>query len=174
MGFNILICDDSALARKMARSNLPDGFALTSKSFWYFFEHRRNSVGKLVWRDVGVVRRRRALEPHAQYGRTVFQERLRRPVHAVHEPTVGAQNDGIAQIRIPHETEMLDNPAAGRRDSRACEPVILVQLPDGFQRRLPRLDACGETYQTMHVPGIKSVRARSEVVLFSHNDVLGR
>ncbi|HAG30035.1 MAG TPA: response regulator, partial [Alteromonas macleodii] len=29
MGFNILICDDSALARKMARSNLPDGFAET-------------------------------------------------------------------------------------------------------------------------------------------------
>ena len=27
MGFNILICDDSALARKMARSNLPSGFA---------------------------------------------------------------------------------------------------------------------------------------------------
>ena len=29
MGFNILICDDSALARKMARSNLPTGFAET-------------------------------------------------------------------------------------------------------------------------------------------------
>jgi len=29
MGFNILICDDSSLARKMARSNLPDGFAET-------------------------------------------------------------------------------------------------------------------------------------------------
>lgn len=27
MSFNILICDDSALARKMARRNLPDGFA---------------------------------------------------------------------------------------------------------------------------------------------------
>jgi CheY-like chemotaxis protein len=27
MGFNILICDDSALARKMARRNLPEGFA---------------------------------------------------------------------------------------------------------------------------------------------------
>ena len=29
MGFNILVCDDSALARKMARSNLPTGFAET-------------------------------------------------------------------------------------------------------------------------------------------------
>lgn len=29
MGFNILICDDSALARKMARRNLPEGFAET-------------------------------------------------------------------------------------------------------------------------------------------------
>lgn len=29
MGFNILICDDSSLARKMARNNLPDGFAET-------------------------------------------------------------------------------------------------------------------------------------------------
>jgi len=29
MGFNILICDDSALARKMAKNNLPDGFAET-------------------------------------------------------------------------------------------------------------------------------------------------
>lgn len=29
MSFNILICDDSALARKMARRNLPDGFAET-------------------------------------------------------------------------------------------------------------------------------------------------
>ncbi|WP_338518575.1 response regulator [Alteromonas gracilis] len=27
MGFNILICDDSALARKMAKRNLPQGFA---------------------------------------------------------------------------------------------------------------------------------------------------
>ena len=27
MSFNILICDDSALARKMARRNLPDGLA---------------------------------------------------------------------------------------------------------------------------------------------------
>lgn len=27
MSFNILICDDSALARTMARRNLPDGFA---------------------------------------------------------------------------------------------------------------------------------------------------
>lgn len=29
MGFNVLICDDSSLARKMARNNLPDGFADT-------------------------------------------------------------------------------------------------------------------------------------------------
>ncbi|WP_333973323.1 response regulator [Alteromonas mediterranea] len=29
MGFNILVCDDSALARKMARSILPTGFAET-------------------------------------------------------------------------------------------------------------------------------------------------
>ena len=27
MGFNILVCDDSALARKMARRSLPKGFA---------------------------------------------------------------------------------------------------------------------------------------------------
>lgn len=29
MGFNVLVCDDSALARKMAKKNLPDGFAET-------------------------------------------------------------------------------------------------------------------------------------------------
>ncbi len=29
MGFNVLVCDDSALARKMAKNNLPDGFAET-------------------------------------------------------------------------------------------------------------------------------------------------
>lgn len=29
MGFNVLVCDDSALARKMAKNNLPAGFAET-------------------------------------------------------------------------------------------------------------------------------------------------
>ena len=76
-------------------------------------------------------------ELHGRDRREMEQEGLSDAVLAVHQPPIGGQDDGIAQVGLHDAPSVLGDRTVGRW-GRLPEPAVLVELGNTIEVRLNR------------------------------------
>jgi hypothetical protein len=108
------------------------------------------------------------LEPHGTDRGSSFEKGSGNPVHAIHHPSIGSEDDRKPGIHFSDPTHMVHHSADGWIAESATEPVVRVHFSDGSEGHLDHGEFPTEFDQPVDIPGIQSVLAGPKVVLLAH------
>jgi hypothetical protein len=108
-------------------------------------------------------------QPHGLDCRAAFEEGASDPVHSIHDPAVGSQDDRMGGVDFHDKADVIHNvPDSGPLE--LIEPVHRVDLVDVGEGYLLDREVAGQPDQAIDVPGVCALLAGPEVVLLAHGD----
>ncbi len=121
----------------------------------------------MVWLNAYVIRRWVDRKAYGMHVCAAQPQRLRYPVHAVHQAAVGAKDDGPFQAAFIHQFDVLHNSPRCGRITFVAEPVWLVQFSDGVERHLMHGQCllAHKPDQPVHIPRPQALGAGAKMVL---------
>lgn len=129
-------------------------------------------VREIVGVTVSVIGWKRPFELNSSDGFLPFQQSTSDPVHAVHHPSVMAEDDGIGQVDFLNEPHMVDHASHSRTVGLVVKPVDRVHLPYRGELHLSDWEISAEFDQPVDIPGVETVISGPEVILLPHRHSL--
>ena len=112
------------------------------------------SVGQIPWRIVLEVRLGLRLESHRSDHWPSFEQCSGNPMHTVHYPSIGSQDDWEQRVYIPNQPHVLHHFADRWFSEVTSEPVVRVNFRDGIHGHLHDREVLGQFDEPVNVPCI--------------------
>ena len=128
----------------------------------------------IIWErvgiDVDVVGRWCFQELDCGDGAVAFDPGFADAVHAIHDATVCAKDDGISEVGFFYQLRVQGDVSGGGVWLVGLEPIGFLVIEDGVDLHFLDGKRSGELHEAMDIPEVKAFGGLALVVLASHSD----